>query len=79
MNPVVHSKRINARHGAAKPQNTVQAENSVAKLWKVRRMAFNPGLHGALEAMLLTLHLVLQRYCEQEAHKWRPHVSGQDS
>ena len=26
---------INARHGAAKPQNTVQAENSAAKLWKV--------------------------------------------
>ena len=26
---------INARHGAAKPQNTVQAEKSAAKLWKV--------------------------------------------
>ena len=26
---------INARHGAAKPQNTVQAERSAAKLWKV--------------------------------------------
>ena len=26
---------INARHGAAKPQNTVQAENSAAKLWRV--------------------------------------------
>ena len=26
---------INARHGAAKPQNTVQAEKPAAKLWKV--------------------------------------------
>ena len=26
---------INARHGAAKPQNTVQAEKSAAKLWRV--------------------------------------------
>ena len=26
---------INARHAAAKPQNTVQAEKSAAKLWKV--------------------------------------------
>ena len=26
---------INARHGAAKPQNTVQAEKLAAKLWKV--------------------------------------------
>ena len=26
---------INARHGAAKPQNTVQAEKSAAKLWGV--------------------------------------------
>ena len=26
---------INARHAAAKPQNTVQAEQSAAKLWKV--------------------------------------------
>ena len=26
---------INARHGAAKPQNTVQAEESAAKLWRV--------------------------------------------
>ena len=26
---------INVRHGAAKPQNTVQAEKSAAKLWKV--------------------------------------------
>ena len=25
----------NARHGAAKPQNTVQAKKSAAKLWKV--------------------------------------------
>ena len=26
---------INGRHGAAKPQNTVQAEKSAAKLWRV--------------------------------------------
>ena len=26
---------INARHGAAKPHNTIQAEKSAAKLWKV--------------------------------------------
>ena len=26
---------INARHGAAKPQNTIQAKKSAAKLWKV--------------------------------------------
>ena len=26
---------IHARHGAAKPQNTVQAEKSAAKLWRV--------------------------------------------
>ena len=26
---------INARHGAAKPQNTIQAEKSAAKLWRV--------------------------------------------
>eukprot|EP00891_Asterochloris_glomerata_P009159 jgi/Astpho2/9159/Aster-07803 len=28
------TQHINARHGAAKPQNTVQAEKSAAKLWK---------------------------------------------
>ena len=26
---------INARHGATKPHNTIQAEKSAAKLWKV--------------------------------------------
>ena len=26
---------INARHGAAKPQNTIQAEKSAAKLWRL--------------------------------------------
>ena len=29
------TQHINVRHGAAKPQNTVQAEKSAAKLWKV--------------------------------------------
>ena len=29
------NQRIRARHGAAKPQNTVNAERSAAKLWKV--------------------------------------------
>ena len=29
------TQEINARHAAAKPQNTVQAEQSAAKLWKV--------------------------------------------
>ena len=29
------SQIINARHGAAKPQNTVSAERAAAKLWKV--------------------------------------------
>ena len=64
---------INARHGAAKPQNTVQAEKSAAKLWRV----------GAAWPLLLFLwrprgvqghvthtHAVLQRYCEQEAHRF---------
>ena len=29
------TQHINVHHGAAKPQNTVQAEKSAAKLWKV--------------------------------------------
>ena len=29
------TQHINARHGAAKPQNTIQAEKSAAKLWRV--------------------------------------------
>ena len=29
------TQHINVRHGAAKPQNTVQAEKSAAKLWRV--------------------------------------------
>ena len=29
------SQLINARHGAAKPQNTIQDETSAAKLWRV--------------------------------------------
>ena len=70
---------INARHGAAKPQNTVQAEKSAAKLWRV----------GAAWPLLLFLwrprgvqghvthtHAVLQRYCEQEAHRF---PDGSDS
>ena len=32
---LLSTQRINVRHAAAKPQNTVQAERSVAKLWKV--------------------------------------------
>ena len=49
---------IDAHHGAAQPQNTVQAEVSAAKLWKGRhRMVVDLVSHGALdafEAMLLT-------------------------
>ena len=72
---------INARHAAAKPENIVQAEKSAAKLWRV----------GAAWPLLLFLwrpqgfqghvtdtHVVLQRYCEQEAHRY-PDVSGQHS
>ena len=33
------TQHINVRHGAAKPQNTVQAEKSAAKLWKVDTVA----------------------------------------
>ncbi len=29
------TQHINVRHGAAKPRNTVRAETSAAKLWKV--------------------------------------------
>ena len=29
------TQHISVCHGAAKPQNTVQAENAAAKLWKV--------------------------------------------
>ena len=32
---LLSTQRINVRHAAAKPQNTVQAEKSAAKLWKV--------------------------------------------
>ena len=63
---------INARHGAAKPQNTVQAEKSAAKLWSEALHGLHSCCYGALEAsQAMSLpHIVLQRYCEQEAHRY---------
>ena len=43
---------INARHGAAKPQNTVQAEKSAAKLWRVG--AAWPALPFFMAPLMLT-------------------------
>ena len=66
---------IHARHAAAKPQNTVQAEKSAAKLWKVGTAwplvplftAVNNALY-AFRAHATYTHPTLQRYCEQEAY-----------
>ena len=44
------SQLIDARYGAAKPQNTVQAEKSAAKLWKVGAAWPYSYSYGALEA-----------------------------
>ena len=41
---------INACHGAAKPQNTVQAEKSAAKLWSEALHGLHSCCYGALEA-----------------------------
>ena len=65
---------IHARHAAAKPQNTVQAEKSAAKLWKVGTAwplvplftAVNNALY-AFRTHATHTHPTLQRYCEQEA------------
>ena len=64
---------INARHGAAKPPNTVQAEKSAAKLWKVGTawpsllFLWRP---SGFQGHVTHTHVVLQRYCEQEAHRY---------
>ena len=64
---------ISACHGAAKPQNTVQAENSAAKLWKVSAawplllFLWRP---SGFQGQVTHTHVVLQRYCEQEAHRF---------
>ena len=65
------TQHINVRHGVAKPQNTVQAEISAAKLWKVDTVwPLIPFFTAPL--MLTRPHVAhtdpfLQRYCEQEA------------
>ena len=64
------TQHINVRHGAAKPQNTVQAEKSAANLWKVdilglwSRSSWRP---CCLRGPVAYTHPFLQRYCEQEA------------
>ena len=63
---------INARHGAAKPQNTANAEKSAAKLWQVG-VALAPlpsvadGAHYLLLRQCHSQQAHLQRYCEQMA------------
>ena len=63
---------INARHAAAKPQNTAQAERSAAKLWKV--CAAWPVIPFFMAPLMLSRHMSLTptRSCRDTVSKWCP-------
>ena len=74
---------INVRHGAAKPQNTVNAEKSAAKLWTVGVAlpllpSVGDGTHHLCQAMSLTASALAEILRAEGVAGWRPHVTGQD-
>ena len=69
---LLSTQRINIRHAAAKPQNTVQAERSAAKLWKVSAAWLLIPFFMTPLMLLWHMSLTPTGSCRDTVSKWRP-------